>query len=361
MRRPDVLAAERQLAAQSARIGVAESDLYPHISIVGQIGLESQNYNDLFNWDSTASSIMPGFKWDVLNYGRLLNNVRVEDARFQQALWEYRNTVLLANEEVENSLTDYLNEQVRLRKLVKSVFETEKANELSVLQYSEGVTDFQRVLDSQAGLVLRQDQAAESRGQVAVNLVMVYKALGGGWQCPCPGNPIPATGETPAAEGTQPASETIPTPKSPTPAPPAPAIQVPQVPSTPAVTPNSAPAQNGSTTGLRFPGSLPQEVTPFAPQQIQPAAPVGSQPQFSTPEAQPSIPSSTPILSVRPAAAAFPVTPVYTQTATPIPNMPSEMSSVVPTSYSSPPPIEASPTTMPTVGTTMRLPQTPQW
>lgn len=332
MRRPDVLAAERRLAAQSERIGIAEADLYPHISIVGQIGLQSQDYQDLFNWDSTTSSIMPGFKWDVLNYGRLLNKIRVEDARFQESLWDYRNTILLANEEAENSLTEFLYEQVRLRKLAKSVYETEKANELALLQYSEGVADFQRVLDSQAGLVLRQDQAAESRGQVAVNLVMVYKALGGGWQCPCPGSPIPASDEM------QSSGELIPIPANPTPASELPTPQVPVL----------------SVPDSSTPEVLPPENAPSAMQPVRPAGPVGSQPQLSTPGTTPLIPSTNPVLSVRPVAAVFPINPIRNPVTPILSSKLSDASSVVPTSYLTPPTV-----TLPTSGTTVRLPETP--
>lgn len=309
MRRPDVLAAERKLAAQSARIGVAEADLYPHISISGQIGLESQEYESLFDWDSTTSKIIPGFKWDVLNYGRLLNNIDIEDARFCQALWEYRNTVLQANEEVENSLTEYLNEQIRLRKLAESVVETEKANELALLQYTEGKTDFQRVLDSQAGLVLRQDELAESRGQVAVDLVMVYKSLGGGWKCPCPREPVPTSDEAPSGK------ELIPTPQAPLPSPVVPHQTAPKVPT--------------------------QEPVPGMSPYVSPAAPVASQPQ--------GVP---PILSFQPAATLAPVRAISGQAA-PIPFEPSPASSVMPTSHY----MRSTIPTMSSSGITVRLPE----
>lgn len=342
MRRPDVLAAERQLASLSAQIGVAEADLYPHISIAGQIGFESQEFNDLFNWDSTASKIVPGFHWDVLNYGRLLNKICVEDARFQQALWEYRNTVLLANEEAENSLTEYLREQVRLRKLAESVSETEKANELAMLQYTEGVTDFQRVLDSQGGLVLRQDQLAESRGQVAIYLVMVYKALGGGWQCPCPGNPIAATGEV------QPGGELIPTPPMPVPAPEVPGV-TPENPVPGNHVPESVPNEMVPSTlpqeGSTFSVPQPQSMNPsiLSPQSNYPSAPTTPQPVTPYPN-----PIASPILSVRPVTVALPITPEYGQV-TPIPFESSDVSSVVPTSHLSPA----------TINSTVRLPGLP--
>ena len=324
MRRPDVLAAERKLAAQSERIGIAEADLYPHISIAGQIGLESQEYRDLFQWDSITGRIVPGFKWDVLNYGRLLSKIDVEDARFHQALWEYRNTVLTANEEVENSLTGYLQEQIRLRKLAASVTETEKAYQLATLQYSEGVTDFQRVLDSQTGLVLRQDQLAESRGLVAVNLVMVYKSLGGGWRCPCPGNPVPVdTGVV------QPSGELVPTPENgvPTPAPQVPVLPMPQVPMP----------------------QVPMPQTPAAPQ-VPSTLPPGLIPSGSSAgQVNPNGGGTIRVLYQQP----MPVgtAPVRSQGAM-IPAGPSGTSPVVPMSYVAP-----SATPLPQTGTTARLPR----
>ena len=181
-RRPDIRRAERMLAAQCAKIGVTESDLYPHISINGVIRLESQDFSDLFSWGSIAGNVGPGFSWDVLNYGRIVNRIAAEDEKFQQLLSIYRNTVLEANEEVENALTDYLREQSRLAAIQRSVEETTRAVELAMLQYNEGLIDFQRLLDTQRVLIQQHDLLAESRGNSAVALVMAYKALGGGWR-----------------------------------------------------------------------------------------------------------------------------------------------------------------------------------
>ncbi len=181
-RRPDVRQVERQLAAQCAKIGMAESELYPHIAITGTIGLEAQEFNDLFGWPSVAGSIGPGFRWNVLNYGRILNNVRAEDARFRQLLAHYRETVLKANEEAENSLNQYLKEQARAKLTRQSVEELKRATELALLLYQEGMTDYQRVLDTQRALLRQQDLHIESRGNVSLYLVGVYKALGGGWE-----------------------------------------------------------------------------------------------------------------------------------------------------------------------------------
>lgn len=181
-RRPDVRRAEREAAAQCAQIGIAESELYPHFTITGSIVLESENFSHLFDQDSIAGSVGPGFHWNILNYWRIRNNIEVQDARFGQLVLKYQETVLRANEEVENAITAYLREQERVKSLQEGVDATDDAVELANAQYQQGLIDFQRVLDSQRALVQQQDTLAESRGNVALNLIAVYKALGGGWQ-----------------------------------------------------------------------------------------------------------------------------------------------------------------------------------
>lgn len=181
-RRPDVRRAERQAAAQCARIGIAEAELYPQIAITGQLAFQAENFPDLFDGRSFTGLISPGIRWNILHYGRLLNAIRVEDARFRQALLAYQEAVIRACEEAEDAITAFLQEQVRVRALTRATEAVEKAVQLALLQYQQGVIDFQRVLDSQRGLVQQQDALAESRGKVATNLVTIYKALGGGWQ-----------------------------------------------------------------------------------------------------------------------------------------------------------------------------------
>jgi outer membrane protein TolC len=197
-RRPDVRRAEREAAAQSARIGIAESDLYPQLTITGSISLGAEDFVHLLNADSLGALVGPRFRWNLLNYGRIQNNVRVQEARFLQRVAEYQQTVLEANEEVENAILAFLREQERLEALNRSVQATEQAVETAVYQYEEGVVDYQRVLDSQRTLVLQRDSFAQSQGQVAQNLVAVYKALGGGWQMGC------AACSAPLAAGKQP-------------------------------------------------------------------------------------------------------------------------------------------------------------
>ncbi len=184
-RRPDVRQAERQAAAQSARIGIAEAEFYPSLAITGNIAVQAEQFGDLFDWQSRTGRIGPGIQWNVLNYGRIRNRVRVEDARFQQAVLAYQNAVLAANKEAEDAIVAYLRERQRVQSLEQATRETLRALEIGMRLYEEGVVDYQRVLDSQRAAVLQQDALAQSRGQVALNLVALYKALGGGWTMRC--------------------------------------------------------------------------------------------------------------------------------------------------------------------------------
>jgi NodT family efflux transporter outer membrane factor (OMF) lipoprotein len=181
-RRPDVLRAEREVAAQSALIGVAASELYPHFSITGSIFFDAARFNDLFDTRSLAGNAGPSFNWNILNYGRLENNVRVQDARFQQLAYTYQNTVLKANAEAENALIGFLKFQQQVKYLTTSTAAATESLGLVRDQYNAGKTDFNRVLNVEQLLTQQQDQLAVAQGVVANNLVLLYKALGGGWQ-----------------------------------------------------------------------------------------------------------------------------------------------------------------------------------
>jgi NodT family efflux transporter outer membrane factor (OMF) lipoprotein len=184
-RRPDVRRAEREAAAQSAQIGVAEAEMYPAFSINGSFGWSAQEFNLLFHSQSGRLIWGPTFTWDVLNYGRLLNNVRVQDAKFQQLVLAYQNTVLKAAEEVENGLVVFLRSQNQTQFLNTAVGAETKAVKDALAQYEGGLTDFNRVALIQERLVERQQQLAQAQGQIALGLVQVYRALGGGWQIRC--------------------------------------------------------------------------------------------------------------------------------------------------------------------------------
>jgi NodT family efflux transporter outer membrane factor (OMF) lipoprotein len=181
-RRPDVRLAERQAAAQSARIGVAKAEMYPAFFVSGSLGLASSDASDLFKSGSWTGSITPGFSWPIFNYGRLTNNVRVQDAAFQAAIIGYRNAVLAAAQEVESSLVGFLRAQDRETLLEEALRHSQRSLELAKLQYKEGTADFQRVLDALAGLQAVQDSLVVTQGRVLVALVSTHKALGGGWE-----------------------------------------------------------------------------------------------------------------------------------------------------------------------------------
>jgi NodT family efflux transporter outer membrane factor (OMF) lipoprotein len=193
-RRPDIRAAERRMASQSALIGVAEADLYPHFSLLGSISLSASDaaltyasmggstLGQLFNAKSFQYSIGPSVSWNLFNYGRIKNQVRVEDARFQALIATYQNTVLNAAKEAENALSGFVNAQKQREELQKSYEAAKRSTELSLYQYQEGLVDYQRVLDSQRSLASAQDAYTRSHSEVASNLITLYKAVGGGWE-----------------------------------------------------------------------------------------------------------------------------------------------------------------------------------
>ncbi|HEV3006627.1 MAG TPA: efflux transporter outer membrane subunit [Pirellulales bacterium] len=181
-RRPDVRRAERDVAAQSEQIGIATADFYPRLSINGVIGYTGNNLKDLFSSKGFTGVVFPTFQWNILNYGRILNNVRAQDANFRGKVLTYQQTVLRAGREVENGLVAFLQTQVQARRLEESAAAAQRSVELVTDQYQGGVTDFNRVYNTQATLVNAQDQLAVARGNIALNLIAVYKALGGGWQ-----------------------------------------------------------------------------------------------------------------------------------------------------------------------------------
>ncbi len=181
-RRPDVRRAEREAAAQCARIGAAEADFYPRIGVTGFLGYTSNDIRTLLEEDSFTGLIVPNFQWKILNYGRLLNNVRDQDARFQELVLDYQRTVLSAGREVEDGLSGFLQYQAQARSLETSVEAAQTSVDKVLLQWQAGTADFNRVFTTQSQLVTQQDQLAVARGNIALSLISVYRALGGGWQ-----------------------------------------------------------------------------------------------------------------------------------------------------------------------------------
>jgi NodT family efflux transporter outer membrane factor (OMF) lipoprotein len=216
-RRPDVRQAELQVAAQCARIGVAEADLYPRFSINGFMGYAASDFKDLFASKSFLAVVAPNFQWNLLNYGRITNNVRAQDARFRTAVSQYQQTVLSAGREVEDALVAFVQSQQQAVWLDASVREASRSVELVVLQFQGGITDFNRVYTTQSTMVSQQDQLATTRGNIAISLIDAYRSLGGGWQYFVE---KPATAAAPAEEIPPPAAgvERLPPPPEAAPA-----------------------------------------------------------------------------------------------------------------------------------------------
>jgi NodT family efflux transporter outer membrane factor (OMF) lipoprotein len=181
-RRPDVRRAERSLAAQTARIGVATADLYPKFTLAGGIGLESVSGGQWLEYGSRTWRLGPGVSWNVFDAGAIRRNIEVQSALQEQALIGYEAVLLNALEEVENALVAYAEEQLRREALNRATEAAAKAVQLAQDQYKAGLVDFSDVLVAQRSLLTLEDELAISEGTVTGNLVRLYKALGGGWQ-----------------------------------------------------------------------------------------------------------------------------------------------------------------------------------
>ncbi len=191
--RPDVRSAERQLAAQTARIGVATADLYPRFSLVGTFALSALDAAELFTKGSTTYGVGPTMRWNLFDGGRIRNLVRAEDARTEQALARYEQIVLAALRDVEDAILAYEREEERRTALARSVVAAQASVELVKTLYRTGLTNFQNVLDMERSLTQQQDRLAESEGKVVQNLIRLYRALGGGWDATAAGVPVAQT------------------------------------------------------------------------------------------------------------------------------------------------------------------------
>jgi NodT family efflux transporter outer membrane factor (OMF) lipoprotein len=180
-RRPDVRMAERQAAAQAEQIGIAQAEFYPHIYLNGTLDFAAQSFRNVFNQRATQGSFGPTFNWNVFNYGRILNNVRAQDALFQQLVANYQQTVLTAFQETENGLISFLKSQEQTRDLSEAVLAAQKAVNIAFVQYRGGMIDFNRVATLEQNLVQYQNLLAQAKGAIATGLVNTYRALGGGW------------------------------------------------------------------------------------------------------------------------------------------------------------------------------------
>ncbi len=180
--RPDVRVIERQLMAQTARVGVATADLYPKLYLLGSIGWESLNESKLFSSHSLAWSLGPRISWPIFHGGSIRANIEVQNAVLEQLVIQYEKAVLQAAQEVRDALVAYAQEQQRRETLIKAVEAAQTAVDISQDKYKNGLTDFNNVLDAQRSLLSFQGDLAISEGTVTGNLVRLYKALGGGWQ-----------------------------------------------------------------------------------------------------------------------------------------------------------------------------------
>jgi hypothetical protein len=293
-RRPDVRRAERNAAAQAEQIGIATSDLYPAFTITGSLGWQNAQLDQLIMPGSFTGAIGPRFQWNLLNYGRLLNNIRLQDAQFNQLVAFYQNTVVNASAEAENGIITFLRAQDRARLLAESVNASYRALAVVVAQYEEGagqgLGDFNRYAVILQSLITQQDQWAQSQGQIGQGMIQTYRALGGGWEIRLGQNvnvfrnlppvvnipafqqeevPPPAAVAEPIPEGVNPAdqgvvpADQLPAPADAAPTQPAPAEPAP-VPPAPADALPMPPAADGSSRATSVRSSSTRQLPPVA-------------------------------------------------------------------------------------------------
>ena len=192
-RRPDVRQAEYFAMAQNAQVGLAKANLYPSFSLSGSVGLVAagntdttrtgeSGFDQLFDADSVTYSAGPSFVWPFLNYDRIKNSVRVQDARLQQSLIAYRDTVLRAAQEVEDALVALDGAIRQEAMLAETVASAKRSTEVAQLRFNEGLADYQRVLSAQQGLFSQQSRYVSNRSAIVSNFISLYLALGGGWE-----------------------------------------------------------------------------------------------------------------------------------------------------------------------------------
>lgn len=179
--RPDVYQAERNLAAQTAKIGVATAELYPKLSLAGSIGLDALSTGNLFSKGSRTYSIGPEVTWTIFDAGAIRRNIDIQSALQEQKLFQYESVILTALEEVENALVAFDQEQVSRESLKEAAQAAREAAHLSQVKFNAGLMGFSDVLETQRSLLSFEDQLAQSENAVASDLIRLYKALGGGW------------------------------------------------------------------------------------------------------------------------------------------------------------------------------------
>lgn len=196
--RPDIRRTERLLAAQTAQIGVATADLYPRFGLGGFFGLQSRTLGNLLDGSSLTFGLSAPIQWNIFSGGRVRGNIQVQNEKANQRLLQYENKVLLAVEEVENAIVGFNLNRTRRQYLETAATATAEAVDLVLVQYENGLTDFNNVLTTQRDLFSQQDQVVAAEAEVVMNLIALYKALGGGWDLD---QAIQPTGEQPPTEG----------------------------------------------------------------------------------------------------------------------------------------------------------------
>jgi len=184
-RRPDIRAAERNLKASFEAIGIAESDLYPSFSIAGNLGYQSAELRDLFSTTGFNGGVGPSFSWNILNFGRIKNQVAANEARVHQLRLDFENRVLVAQQEVETSMYEFIKLHEEYEFNLKNERATREAGRVVLEQFKEGDVDFGRVFVVQSNLVQAQDTLVANRASIALALINTYVSLGGGWEIRC--------------------------------------------------------------------------------------------------------------------------------------------------------------------------------
>jgi NodT family efflux transporter outer membrane factor (OMF) lipoprotein len=214
-RRPDVRGAERQVAAQSPQIGVAETALYPRVSVGTTLGHANLDLGPALATNGFLAFITPQFSWNLLNYGRIVNNVRLQDARTQELIATYQNKVLTAAQEVQTALRGFLRSQEQSDALIRSARAAAAATKIEEKLFSDIKADVNRLFTLENAQLQTQDNLAVAQGNIALNLINVYRALGGGWEIQYRNGghcQVQITGITPTAPPPVPSPEPLPQP-----------------------------------------------------------------------------------------------------------------------------------------------------
>ncbi|MCB1072802.1 MAG: efflux transporter outer membrane subunit [Chlamydiia bacterium] len=180
-RRPDIRKAERILAAATANVGEAIADLFPRFSLIGSFGFESNQTNNWFKAKSRSWSLGPNIDWPIIYFGRIRANIRAQNAKQEQALLNYEQTILTSLEDVENRLVAYYKEEERVHRYEKQVEAARRSYVLTRDQYLSGLVDFSSLLDADSTLVFAENNLVESQQSLSTNRVALYKSLGGDW------------------------------------------------------------------------------------------------------------------------------------------------------------------------------------